>query len=527
MIIPKPYKTEINEGGFEINNKVAINPGANILSFNELNLFMDKAFGYTLEMADKGAIKFVIDNGGIELKDSYNLTVDDKSIEIKAADERGIFYGVQTLKQLIAANCGNVTALIPALKITDMPRFKHRGYMLDSCRHFTPVESIIKIIDLVAQLKLNVFHWHLTEDQGWRIQIDSFPELTTVGARRKETLGDGKRHGGYYSKEDIRKVVEYAKSKFITVIPEIDLPGHSMAAAAAYNYLTCRGESLEVATSFGIKPDIFCAGKESTYEFLFKVLDELCEMFPDEYIHLGGDEAPKVRWAECPHCNKVIKENGLKNEEQLQGYFINRLTEYLKAKGKKVICWNESIYSKILDPDVVCQYWSDGKGAENVVREINNGRKAIISKFTPYYLDYPFAMHPLKKVYELNPVLSNTEKAENIIGVEAPLWTEYIKNLERIEYLTFPRLSALAETAWTAENNRDYSDYYLRLDGYSKLLDIYGVNYAPKKELNPCVFGKIRQMLKFVKLIYSKESVKALKEGARAVREMKKIRKEV
>lgn len=530
-IIPRPLKVSVaaEKDFFTIDSAITVKSNNNTLAFNELNAFMNRAFGYTLAESDKGGIIMQVDKSLEKSlgKEGYFLTIGKKAIEIKAAYENGVFYGVESLKQLIVQFMTLRNSSIPLLEIEDRPLYRYRGYMLDVCRHFLPVEDVLKVIDTLSLQKINTFHWHLTEDQGWRIRIDKYPELTAAGARRDSTIGDGKWHGGYYSKADIKKVVDYCKSKFITVIPEIDLPGHSMAAAAAYNYLTCTGKPIQVATTFGIKPDIFCAGKESTYKFLFDVLDEVIEMFPGEYIHLGGDEAPKVRWAECPECQKAIKENNLVNEEQLQGYFLNRLTEYLKKKDKKVICWNESIYSKILDPSVVCQYWSDGKTAENVINEMNKGRKGIISKFTPYYLDYPHAMHSVKKVYNFVPELKGISHDADIMGIEAPLWTEYVDNLPRLQYMTFPRLGAIAEIAWTDIANRDYRDFSDRLANYYKVLDIYNVKYAPRKDINPGPFKGMRQMFSFSRMMCSKEAIKAMKESLKVVKAMKDIRKEL
>jgi len=529
-IIPKPRKFSIQstDKHFILRDKTTVNAGGNYNALNDFNAFLNKAFGYTLKENNKGSIIFKIDKSLEENlgKEGYLLEITEKKIEISASYENGIFYGIQSLKQLTVQSMDVESASLPLVVIEDKPLYTHRGYMLDVCRHFFTTHDLIKIIDTLALQKINVFHWHLTEDQGWRIEIDAYPRLTTVGARRDDTIGDKKFHGGYYSKEDIKKVVDYCTSKFITVIPEIDLPGHSMAAAAAYDYLTCRGEKLKVATTFGIKPDIFCAGKASTYEFLFKVLDEIVEMFPGEFIHLGGDEAPKSRWNECPECQKAIKENNLGSVEQLQGFFLNKLVDYLKKKGKKVICWNESIYSKILDPSVVCQYWSDGKVPQNVINEMNIGRAGIISRFTPYYLDYPFAMHSVKKLYNYKPELEGLNADAKIMGIEAPLWTEYVKNLPRIEYMTYPRLTALGEIAWTRKEDRNYGNFMESLPGFLKLLEIYRVEYAPLKDINPGLFKSIKQMYRFIRTAFFKENVKSMKESAKNAKSIKEVREE-
>lgn len=527
-IIPKPLKEKVVDESkfFEINSNVAVSVNGNSIAYKNLNEFLNKIFGYNLQENQKGAIQLVIDKDNTLGEEGYSLAVNNNGIIIKSISEKGIFYGIQTLKQIVVQFMEKITSKIPLLEIEDKPYYSHRGFMLDSCRHFFRIEDIYKVIDTISLHKINTFHWHLTEDQGWRIEIEKYPELTRIGGRRKETLGDGKVHGGYYTKQEIRDIVKYCSDRFMTVIPEIDLPGHSMAAAAAYNYLTCKGEPIEVSTTFGIKLDIFCAGKESTYNFLYDVLDEITELFPGEYVHLGGDEAPKVRWQECEYCQKVIKDNNLENEEQLQGYFLNKLVEHLKKKDKRVICWNESIYSGILDKSVICQYWSDGKTADRVVKYANEGGQIINSKFTPYYMDYPYAMHSLKKVYNYTPELEGLDDSTKLIGIEAPLWTEYVENLEKIEYMIYPRVSAIAEIAWSDKSKRNYLDYFNRLDNYVKLLDIYKVGYASYKEINPNIFKATKQMIKFAKGMFNRESIKAFRASGKAMKDINKSKKE-
>jgi len=399
--------------------------------------------------------------------------------------------------------------------------------MLDCARHFFSLEEVLKIIDTIACFKINVFHWHLTEDQGFRIQIDKYPKLTSIGSHRSHTLGDGIWEGGYYSKSDIAEVVARCKKYHMTIIPEIDMPGHVTAMLAAYPDLSCHGKPLEVSTRFGIDRNILCAGKESTYKFIENLLDEVIEMFPDKYIHLGGDEAPKMNWVECEDCKRTLQENNLETYEQLQGHMTNRIADYLEKKGKRVICWNESLYSGNLRDDIICQYWSDGKKAVTVKKALNSGRTGIISKFSPYYLDYPYAMHSLKAVYEYEPILDGLNDDVDIIGVECPQWTEYIDNMAIFDYRTFPRLVAMAETAWAKDKTKNYEEFEERLTTSLRLLDMYKVRYALLSETNPRLCKKISQMWKFSKHFFKKEHRLMIKESNRAMSEMRQMKKEI
>lgn len=529
-IIPKPLKIKVidDKNSFAINNSITLDIEQDNIK-NNLNDYLFKAFGYKLKDLKGGEITTLIDSKLIkELGDEgYKLNIDVKGIKITAPTENGLFYGVQSLKQIITQFMTTELANLPLIVIEDKPKYAYRGYMLDVCRHFFAIQDVYKVIDSISLHKINKLHLHLTEDQGWRIEIDKYPRLTTVGARRKDTIGDGRWHGGFLTKQDVKDIVSYCKDRYIDVIPEINMPGHSKAALASYNYLSCTGKPIEVATTFGIKFDIFCAGKESTYEFLYNVMDEIVEMFPYEYIHLGGDEAPKDRWNECPECLKMLKDNNMNRMEELQGFFMNKVVDYLKKKGKKAICWNESIYSGNLDKSVVCQYWSDGKKPIRVINEINSGRAAIISKFKPYYLDYPCAMHSLKAAYEFNPKLEGVENESNIMGIEAPLWTEYVKDLSKVENMSFPRLAAICETAWTNGEDKDYDDFYCRIPNFLKLLDIYSVRYNNLSETNPGLRKKFKQMKDFLKLIATKKSIESLKESNAAVKSIKKAREEV
>jgi N-acetyl-beta-hexosaminidase len=389
------------------------------------------------------------------------------------------------------------------MTIKDIPRFEYRGFMFDCCRHFFGKDQIKQFLDVCALHKLSVFHWHLTEDQGWRIQIEKYPKLTEIGSKRAETRGDGVPHSGFFSKADVKEIVDYAAKRYIEVIPEIDMPGHMRAAIAAYPELGCAKKSIDVATRFGVHTEILCGGRDSTYQFIYDVLDEVAEMFPSKFVHLGGDEAPKIEWRKCPDCQKKVEEEGLASVEQLQGYLTNKALNHLKKLGKVAICWNESLHGGNLGENAVIQYWMGPSNGAESVAAANAGRKIIVSKFKPYYLDYPYGMTPLKATYKFEPKMPGfTETgAKNILGVESPLWTEYVENFKQIEYQTFPRLTALSETGWTLPKNKNYKSFMERLPNMKGILSKYGITVVSDKEANPNFFkGKYKTLKFFINL---------------------------
>lgn len=401
---------------------------------------------------------------GSELpQESYRLVVRPDDIEIAARGEQGWFFGLTTLFQLLAQGNGAV----PLCEITDAPKYAYRGLMLDVCRHFIPAEEVKKIIDQCAMLKMNALHWHLSEDQGFRIESKRFPKLNEIGSWRKLSPQDPvveaglaeplARYGGYYTQEEIRDVVAYAAARQIEVIPEIDLPGHSSAILAAYPEFTCSGAPLRVKNTFGVHERIFCAGKEETYAFLSELLDEVMGLFPSQYIHLGGDEAPKTVWHDCPLCNAQMKRNGLQNYEQLQAYFTARLIRHVKAAGKTPIVWNESAASGTLDDAAIVQYWTEmAPGESYMVPEIAKGRRMILSDGDCLYCSNNYAEMPMKATLCYMPNVKGTPvPEENVQGIEAPMWTEWQASAEEIERLLWPRLLAVAELGWTAEKDAE------------------------------------------------------------------------
>ncbi len=448
-----------------------------------------------LSKTDLASIESSIDSSLSE--NEYILTVTQNGIAISAGDKKGEFYALQTLKQLI--NAGSC----PCVKIEDSPAFSHRAFMLDCARHMTSIENIKKLIDAAALVKMNRMHWHLTDDQGWRIVIDSHPELIEIGSRR-ESSDFGQHHfneeySGFFTKDEIREIVDYAAENYIEVIPEFDSPGHTLSVLAAHPELSCKGEPLKVGTKQGIFDDILCAGNDESLKLVLDVIEEMVELFPCKYFHIGGDEAPKKRWEECPKCQARIKEHGLKNEEELQGWFVNQVVDFLREKGKTAIVWNESLNSGMMPKDCVVQRWMDKKN--RTADFANNGGKVIVSDFFFYYCDYPHGMTPLKKTYKYNPLFKGlTEQGKkNILGVETPMWTEYIRNFDRLCYMFFPRFCAVAEAGWTPEQKRNLKSFMKRFDNLSQMLLAIGINPAPKSDWNPNPIKSLIEVKRFFK----------------------------
>lgn len=435
----------------------------------------------------------------------YRIEITEGKLLIASKGEKGKFYAEKTLEQM--AYMGK----LPHCIITDLPEFPYRGFMIDSARHMQTIDEIKKYIEAAALFKFNVFHWHLCDDQGWRIESEKYPLLNEKGSWRS-CHGFGstnmEKYGGYYTKDEIRNVVNFCKERFIDVIPEIDMPGHTTAMVSTFPELSCRGVQIPLETTGGIFKNILCAGKSEVYDFCFNILDEVMELFPYEYIHIGGDEAPKARWCNCENCQRTIKENGLKDEEELQGYFVNKIIAHLKAKGKTALAWNESLKSGILDNSAIICDWMDGKHMSEDYA--NKGGKIIIEDFYHYYLDYPYGMTPLKKTYTYNPYLAklNFEGRRNVLGVETPIWTEYVEDFERLCYMCFPRMIAVAERGWTSPKNADYASFKARLRNQREALEKIGINMAAEEEWDPVLAVRISDQLNRLKTVLSPESVK-------------------
>jgi hexosaminidase len=497
-IIPQPQSIKRSSGEFKLDRTTKIvaadNAGRTLARI--LNDLLVRNYGFKLALAEKppkgNAIVFDTAQGGDPAE--YKLTVEPKTIRI-AGSERGMFYGVQSLMQMLPADLGK-GARIPAVEIADQPRFQYRGMHLDVGRHFMPVSFVKKYIDLMSQYKFNYFHWHLTEDQGWRIEIKKYPKLTEIGSKRPESVkernltpyvGDGIPVEGFYTQDEIRDVVAYAKARYITIIPEIELPGHSSAALAAYPELGCKPDfKYKVQTTWGIFKEIYCP-TEKTFQFLEDVLSETIDLFPDSpYIHIGGDEAPKDHWKESAFVQELKAKENLKDEHEVQSWFVRRIEKFINSKGKKIIGWDE-ILEGGLAPNATVMSWRGMKGGIEAAKAKHD---VIMTPTDFVYFDYgqgdpayePLNIGsyvPLEKVYSFDPVPKEltAEEAKYIIGGQANLWTEYIKTPSHIEYMVFPRMLALSEVLWSPPESKDFADFSNRLMSQFARLDKQNVNY--------------------------------------------------
>ena len=511
VIIPKPVSMQVMEGSFVIDNSVAVvvSPASDIALTSIANQFIEQlrtAGGVKLRLNSECPavgipyIRFSLKPNSSENQESYKLVVAKTEIEVTAPNANGCFYGLQTLLQLLPSYIYSKVPMtlqawvVPCVKITDQPRFAYRGMHLDVGRHFFPVSFIKKYLDLMAMHKYNTFHWHLTEDQGWRIEIKKYPNLTKVGAFRKETSVrgshtefDGKPYGGFYTQAEIKEVVAYATSKHITVIPEIEMPGHATAALSSYPELGCTGKGYEVATKWGIFEDVYCAGKEHTFVFIENVLDEVLALFPGKYIHIGGDECPKASWKKCKLCQERMKKENIKDEHQLQSYFIGRIEKYLNSKGRSIIGWDE-ILEGGLAPNATVMSW---RGTAGGITASKANHTVIMTPDEPLYFNYyqydrtsePLSagkIVPIDSVYAYDPIPPELTAAEGkfIFGGQACVWTEFIPTTEDVEFKVFPRACALSEVLWSGKEGRSFAEFKSRLIPHLSRLDYLNVNYA-------------------------------------------------
>jgi hexosaminidase len=507
-IIPLPAQLEPRPGEFRLTPETDISAdGPNRWNADYLHALLTVPTGFRLRvrtpsLAAKNAIHLRLEPGLESLgREGYRLTVAPDSVTVEAPMTAGVFYGIQSLRQLLPVEIeerrpvSGIGWAVPCQVITDRPRFAWRGFMLDEGRHFQGKETVLLTLDLMALQKLNVFHWHLTEDQGWRIEIKKYSRLTEVGSQRagtsntfEEAKHDGVPHGGFYTQEEIRAIVAYAAQRNIMVVPEIEMPGHSLAALAAYPELSCIGGPFQVATHFGIFPDIYCAGKEATFAFLQDVLDEVMALFPSPYIHIGGDEAPKERWKECPDCQRRIREEGLIDEHALQVYFTNRIAAYLDSKGRHVMGWNEILQDGLVAGAVV-QFWIRGrKQLLSAIRDEH--RPVVMSTYLDAYLDHSYSLMPLSRAYNYEPIPKELDEkgAESVLGLEFPLWSEWVGSRARLDYQVYPRLTAMAETGWTPKSGKDLKDFRRRLTSFLERLDRLEVRHASLRQAQPSWF---------------------------------------
>jgi hexosaminidase len=424
--------------------------------------------------------------------EAYDLTI-DKNIEISAHSSAGIFYGIQSLIQLIGTQQKQIE--LNTVEINDIPRFEWRGMHLDCSRHYFPVQFIKKYIDILALHKMNTFHWHLTDDQGWRIEIKKYPLLTEIGSKRHETMvdknfepyiGDNKEYEGFYTQEEIKDIVQYAAERHITIVPEIEMPGHAVAALTAYPEFSCNRTPLDVYTKWGVSDDVFCV-KDSTFEFIYDILHEVMDLFPSKYIHIGGDEVPKTRWKVCKNCQAVIKQNQLKDEHELQSFFIKKIDSFVTAQGRNIIGWDE-ILEGGLAPNAAVMSWRGEEGGIEAAKQKHN---VVMTPGSHCYFDHyqgnkktePLAIGgytTLEKVYSYNPIPDalNMEEAQYVLGAQGNVWTEYIPTPEHAMYMALPRLCALSEVLWTYPKQKNYTEFVTRIIQQMKLLDELKINYS-------------------------------------------------
>ncbi len=440
----------------------------------------------------KNAIRLAIDKKAAQAE-GYTISVTAKEVLISGSTPQGVFYGIQTLRKSLPVGKDIAQVELPAAIIKDAPRFGYRGMHLDCGRHFFPISFVKKYIDLLAMHNMNTFHWHLTEDQGWRIEMKKYPRLTDFGSKRTETVMgrnsdvyDGIPYGGYYTQDEAREIVKYAADRYITVIPEIDMPGHMQAALACYPELGCTGGPYDVRRRWGISDEVLCLGNEQTYDFCENVLDELMQIFPSKIVHIGGDEAPHRRWEQCPKCKAKMAELGI-DVKKLQGYFTNRIEKFVNSKGRRILGWDE-----ILDGDInqsaMVMSW---RGLEPGIKAAHKGHDVIMSPVDYAYFDYyqvkdtqrePLSIGgflPVEKVYSYDPLPNDVapEVQKHILGVQANLWTEYIGNENFAEYMVLPRMSALAEVQWS-NAKKDFEAFKNRLTRFTEMYDLYHLTYA-------------------------------------------------
>lgn len=505
-VVPMPQSINLsNKAPFVLNaqTRIAFVEGNEEMERNAqfLKEYVQKNTGLRLAIstntakASANTVRLMLDPKMTE-DEGYSITVDSKGVVVLGKTPAGVFYGIQTLRKSLPTTKVEQVEL-PAVKIADNPRFAYRGMMLDCGRHFFSIENIKEFIDLVAMHNMNRFHWHLTEDQGWRIEIKKYPMLTAIGSTRKETtvghnsqIYDGTPYGGYYTQEQAREIVEYARERYITVIPEIDMPGHQMSALAAMPELGCTGGPYEVETNWGVFPDILCMGNEKTYQFCEDVLSEIIDIFPSEMIHIGGDEAPKKRTADCPKCKSLMEREGLKIET-IQSYFTNRIEKFVNSRGRRIMGWDEILEGDI-NQSATIHCW---RGMEHGIKAAQAGHDVVMSPTTYCYLDYyqedptksdePQGIGgylPLEKVYSMVSIPDDIspENRNHILGVQANLWTEYIPTPVQAQYMLLPRLAAVAEEGWCNKKG-SYDEFLPRITRMTDLYDLYKMTYAKHK----------------------------------------------
>lgn len=513
-IVPIPEKAIPGSGIFQLNRDTILSadpPNKENAATLQALLAAPTGYPFPIQAASKERTNTIHLNLAQKDHDhgeeGYIVRVTEAGIRLEAETPAGIFYAIQTLRQLLPPEIesrqpvSGIPWQVTWIEIKDRPRFPWRGYMLDEGRHFQGMATVKKLLDQMALLKLNRFHWHLTEDQGWRIEIKRYPKLTEIGSKRPGTVTSsmvpGSRHNnqphaGFYTQEQIKGIVEYAHKRHIMVIPEIEMPGHSTAALAAYPEYSCAGGPFEVTTHFGVLPHIYCAGKARTYKFLEDVLDEVTNLFPAPYLHIGGDEAPKKNWKSCPDCQQKIREEGLADEHTLQVFLINHIARRLAEENRRIIFWSDSFDPEI-DESAIVHFWIRNKMA--ILQSLKSGRELINSTYLRTYLDHAYSLLPLKNAYRFDPVFDalSTGNSGNILGLEGLMWGEWLPNYRRVEYQTFPRLAALADAGWR-QKRTPYPNFVKRLKRYLARLDLLDIGYAPLDKAQPPWYRRFGKM---------------------------------
>lgn len=511
MIIPKPVKCEIKDRFFEVKPPMKVFTDRLIPGVLELIKSLDSsARSIDLERRADITISLVPLSG----KEEYRILCDESGAAIYATSQPMAVFAIQTLRQIATASGGVVK--IPFFDISDSPRFGWRGLSLDVARHFIPMTEVYRVVDLLSFYKFNRLHFHIADDQGFRVEISRFPKLNEIGSFRKSSavkkgegeIQDGEPHGGFYTKKEIKSLVAYARSRGIEIVPELDLPGHTCAITASYPELSCEGKQHDVVTEFGLREfssRILCAGNDGALEFMKSLLLEIAELFPFRYIHIGGDEAGKSEWKKCPKCKARMKALGIRREDELQSFMSNVMCGFLKSMGRHAIVWDDGV-TKRTDPDAVSQLWSPlfARKSRSPIKELNCGRKTIVSPFGRLYFDYPYSMTPLKKSYETRLVPRGVKKGneENILGAECALWTEWVTDREKMWFCLLPRLAAASELMWTADEGRSYADFTSRLQTHYPFYDEWALPYAKGMEKS----GGLLKNAKTTKLWFTRDA---------------------
>lgn len=487
-IIPKPQILQKTEGNFRVSAITKIVASDNLKGKAKLlKTFIEPALGFDLAIISKAEKK-----NCIELKldktlnslgeEGYKLDISPEKITLSASKEVGILWGIQTIRQLLPeqifrnATIKNVSWDMPCLKIEDKPRFPWRGLMIDCSRTFVAKEQLKKYIEQLSLYKMNILHLHLTDDQGWRMEIKKYPELTSVCAKFDTSFHEPLEYQGFYSQDDMRELIEFAAQRNVQIIPEIEMPGHTTEVFAAFPQFSCKGDTLKIKSwtkGYGVRSEVFCAGNDETFHFLENILDEIITLFPSQYVHIGGDEAPKMHWKACPKCQKRIKDEGLKDEDELQSWFVRRIEKYINSKGKKLIGWDE-IMEGGLSNSATVMYWRNWH--KETAKKITTIPNNVIMSPTSYsYFDYLNEKISVEKVYTTNPILEGN--SDKILGVQANFWSHLARTVPQIDRQLFPRLIALSEIAWTDNDKKDWTDFNKRLQLRTKTLDIMGIYY--------------------------------------------------